>query len=187
MSESSVLGQRIWQYRVRSPEDGAWWADVILREDGWFGAVSDWQKGNNGYAFRWGAAGPDFRRFLAQINPGYLHSKISAEEVIHRDRTELRCQLALFERFAEGDDPDFDEELLVAALDRLELDLDTSHVDGVVRWAAEELPGDDYHYFASLIAWEPEPMAWCFCTKVLPVLQAMIRTELDGEQPGEAA
>lgn len=68
-----MRNKKIWQYSFPSIQlEG--WAEIILREDGFFAAVSDY--GN--YAHLWPSHGcADFRRFFLRVNTFYLVSKLN--------------------------------------------------------------------------------------------------------------
>ncbi|NTX08275.1 hypothetical protein [Myxococcus sp. CA040A] len=62
----------VWQYVVRT-EAGDWLADVVLRSDGSFFALSDW----GGYGFRWTSTGSScFRSWASRLDVGYVAGKL---------------------------------------------------------------------------------------------------------------
>lgn len=69
--------RKLWQYDFPSIK-GEGWAKIVLREDGFFAAVSDY--GN--YAFLWTHHGcDDFRKFFLRVNWDYLCGKLSRREL----------------------------------------------------------------------------------------------------------
>jgi hypothetical protein len=66
--------KKVWQYKLPSVK-GEGWALILLREDGFFAAVSDY--GN--YAHFWSAHGcDDFRKFFLRIEPDYICGKLGS-------------------------------------------------------------------------------------------------------------
>ena len=65
---------KLYQYNLPSIDGLEGWANIIIGENGFFAAVSDY--GN--YAYRWTHFGTgDFRVWLLDIEPDYLAGKIS--------------------------------------------------------------------------------------------------------------
>lgn len=80
----------IYEYKLRT-ETGRWLADIILRSDGFFAAVSDW--GN--YAYRWTHAGMEFRAFVAGLDrphDDYLCSKLAKRDFYDGEATLKRIK-----------------------------------------------------------------------------------------------
>lgn len=70
---------KIWNYNF-PPIGFEGWAKIILREDGFFAAVSDY--GN--YAYLWTHHGEDdFRKFFLKVNSDYIMSKLNPKKEIN--------------------------------------------------------------------------------------------------------
>lgn len=64
--------KKVWQYSFPSRQ-GEGWAEIILREDGFFAAVSDY--GN--YSNLWSSHGcDDFRKFFFRVDVDYIVRKL---------------------------------------------------------------------------------------------------------------
>lgn len=70
------------RYDLRD-EKGAWLGCVVISDDGFFSTVSDY--GN--YAYWWGGAGEEFRRFLCRLEPDYICGKLSSRHKYDGDAT----------------------------------------------------------------------------------------------------
>jgi hypothetical protein len=65
---------KAYSYTLKTKE-GHWLGQVVITDDGFFGAVTDW--GNASYA--WRSFGDNFKVFLTQLNADYFSEKISME------------------------------------------------------------------------------------------------------------
>lgn len=53
-------------------EDGRWLGQIVITEDGFFGAVTDW--GN--FSFAWRSYGNNFKDFILSLSVEYFASKM---------------------------------------------------------------------------------------------------------------
>jgi len=62
-----------YSYELKT-DNGSWLGQVVLTDDGMFGAVTDW--GNFSYA--WRSFGDNFKAFLTQLDIGYFADKMAS-------------------------------------------------------------------------------------------------------------
>ena len=159
----------IWRYDL--PDEDSWggWALLVLSADGFFAAVSDY--GN--YAFRWTQFGPqDFRRFIAQVNPDYVYSKLShTKDVVDSAMTASRIRGEIESLTLSGH---LSQDVRLEEIQLLE---EFEEQPSVEVWLSSTSLQEAWY----LIETKPEPQCWAFCTRVLPRLQARLREELANE------
>lgn len=97
MSRTGNGSKTVRLYDVRG-DRGQWLGRFIITDDGYFSTVSDY--GN--YAFWWSHAGSCFRRFLTNIDAGYLLGKISRSSEYDGDRTVKAARRHILEQRKEG-------------------------------------------------------------------------------------
>lgn len=164
---SGTASLTLWNYVVRD-DAGAWLADVVLRSDGFFAAVSEFTPRGAGYAFRWHAYGRNLRNFILRIAPDYLHTKIGAEDVLDAAAAKARV-LEEIGRHADDEIRDREKELLE--------EHDFDHPGDFDRWLGETALIEPWRFHETM----PEPHSWRFCAEVLPRLQTLVRAELEQE------
>jgi hypothetical protein len=163
------------RYTLPSIKHEGWAYIVIDTEIGFFSAVSDW--GN--YAFLWSNPGCEFREFLTQLNPDYLHSKLM---------------------FGRPDKNEYDDKATKAHVIEVikELIAEETNEDKIKLYQDELSFVYDYDFYGSFNfdnwvtrtcleeAWvlkrtTPNYECWGFCTKVMPRFQKMLKEELTSE------
>ncbi|WP_426730191.1 hypothetical protein [Myxococcus faecalis] len=178
----------VWQYRLRT-STGAWLADVILREDGFFATVSDW--GN--YAFRWTSPGMPFREFVARLasSPDYVSGKLESRDWYDGEGTLKRIREHILTSRREGS---WTKEEAANEWRVLAESLDTR--DGSVPRGAWDIDLEQFSrwYHATSIGdasgfarYDYPPDVRSFAREVMPALAVAIRAELAAEQQAQAA
>ncbi|MGI4864174.1 MAG: hypothetical protein ACRYFZ_09655 [Janthinobacterium lividum] len=81
----TVTKSTVELYKIRHAS-GCYWADITIDADGGKGRISIASDYGNWQNY-WGAAGPDFKAFLASINQGYAATKFGAEPQIDVDKS----------------------------------------------------------------------------------------------------
>lgn len=86
--------KKVWQYDMPNHKPGEGWAKVMLREDGFFSAVSDY--GN--YSYMWFAHGEDdFRKFFLRVDWDYIVRKLNPERITNSVESFKNVKNALLE------------------------------------------------------------------------------------------
>lgn len=172
----------VWQYRVTT-EKGGWLADVVLRSDGFFAAVSGW----GSYAFRWTHPGLPFREFVAQLEgqDSYVCSKLARRDWFDGAATLKGIREHILEYRRDGN--------MSKAEAAKEWDVLTDIVgSGIKRYARDAVEMDLYQYFqwhertglsdaCEFSSYDYHPDVRGFCEQVMPRLAAVIRAELAAE------
>ncbi|WP_223643979.1 hypothetical protein [Corallococcus sp. EGB] len=172
----------VYQYRLRT-EKGAWLADVILRSDGFFATVSDW----GSYAFRWTAAGGEFRAFVAQLErqDDYVCSKLESRDWWDGSRTLKRIREHVLTSRRDGT---YSKEKAAEAWESLSdalgawsrrdaRDYDEIAIDQFSVWCTNTSVSAPYEF----AAYDYPPDVRGFCENVMPALATAIRAQLQAE------
>lgn len=103
LSERRTHERRVWQYSFPSIDGLEGWAYIILREDGFFAAVSDY--GN--YAHLWTHHGhKDFREFFLRADWHYIAKKLKPEMRVDHAKSFRAVKEAIIQnRLAAGATP----------------------------------------------------------------------------------
>lgn len=172
----------VYQYRLRKPK-GTWLADVILRSDGYFSAVSNC----GGYAFRWGSPGMEFRAFVADLedDADYLCGKLGRRTWWDGAATLTGIREYILESRREGG---WTKERAAEEWRTL--------ADALSPWTErspsehEEMDILQFHDWSSatklddageFATYDYEPQLRAFCREVMPVLATAIREQLKAE------
>ncbi|WP_163998649.1 hypothetical protein [Pyxidicoccus caerfyrddinensis] len=174
----------VWQHRVRG-EKGQWLADVVLRSDGFFAAVSGW----GSYAFRWTHPGMPFRAFVAQLEgqDSYVCSKLDRRDWFDGEATLKSIRQHILEYRRDGN--------MSKAEAAKEWDILTDIVGGGVKAEARDAGELDlYQYFQwhdrtglgdasefGVYGYHPDLRG--FCREVMPRLATLLRAELAAAVP----
>lgn len=92
----SKADKRIWQYHLRVRHE---WAEILIRKDGLFAAVSSYGK----YAYWWtDTGGPDARHFFARagdsLDTYYFLCKLAPKEHINADKSIAALKVEILKR-----------------------------------------------------------------------------------------
>jgi hypothetical protein len=158
------------RYRLRTDKN-RWLADIVISDDGYFSTVSDY--GN--YAFWWGAAGDCFRSFLADLNSGYLCSKLGgARQYYDGDATEkaIRRHICEYRRHGWMTKEEAREEWETLK------DYPVDCREGFAIWYHETKMSDAYEF----AVFTHEPQLIHFTRAVWPVFARALRDELAAEK-----
>lgn len=162
---------KIWRYDLPNV-DRCGWAIVVICEDGYFSAVTDY--GN--YAYKWSSFGDCFRTFLVGLENGqrYISGKISRKEyngeATCKDIKECILEMRRNGSFTEEEARK--EWQLIAENNGLETEVDfTRFYDSTEIDDVNELYGESYNNDAI-----------AFVKEILPRLVKTIRTELESEK-----
>lgn len=168
---------KVWQYSIPYAA-GSDWAEVMIREDGFFATVS----GFGAYAYRWCAMGvDDARKFFLRIakDPGYFATKFNYGRV---DKVDYEASVERFKR-----------ELLRLRRHN-EIDRSTAqHIwDNVVELHGDDWEGilrdsdDEFHkHFPEpweFTVMEQPSQAIDFCERIGPRLADAIRQQMQAEK-----
>lgn len=172
-----ALPVSFWRYYVPN-EKGEGWAICVLGTDGFFATVSDY--GN--YAYCWTATGEkDFRRFFIDLNWDYVARKLAHGHghrlltVYDGEETLVNVKKHIIERRREGQ---FNRNEARTEWELLEENDELSCPEWFAVWYTQTKIADPHEYQAFRMDGQLEGWA----KRVLPRLQAMIRSELEREQ-----
>ncbi len=168
-------------HRYRLPSlKGEGWAEVVLTEDGFFAAVSDY--GN--YAYHWTSMGVgDLRLFLLDCDGDYIRRKLDPSMVFNAERTVKNCRNVVGAAYRHAGNPrgTMDKEAVQDALESLK-DVDSEY--DFVHWLDDYARFFDDYY--DLESRRPPDEIMYFVKLVLPRLQEAIRSELSEEEKKQA-
>jgi hypothetical protein len=154
---------------------GEGWAHIAINtETGFFAAVSDW--GN--FSYLWTHPGMEFRKFLTELQPDYLHSKLMMgrpdRAVFSGSKTVENIRQAIEDKNKEeGRWAFYHEEM--DTLKALGPDPEKYALDV---WESETHLTDVWEYVVYL----PEPQCRSFCEKVWPRFKKLLLDELEEEK-----
>jgi len=162
----------VWLKRyVIPPEKHEGWAIIHIDANGFFATVSDY--GN--YAYLWTSFGPnDFRKFLAQLDQGYVVGKLTGGKTIYDGEATLKAikehiigarkegTYSRGEARHEWGKMVYNREML-------------SDVREFEEWCDETKIEEPWEFHCS----EPEPQAVAFYQKVWPRFVELIKAELE--------
>jgi hypothetical protein len=162
--------KQLRRYSLRT-ERGAWLAEVVISDDGYFSTVSDY----GSYAYFWSHAGCEFRGFLARLDADYLVGKIKPGYVYDGAATLKSVKRRICEDRRSLD--------LTAEEAREEWDLLGEHGDldeseSFALWMNETKLEDVWEISRS----KRDPQAMAFAEQVWPVFAAALRAEVAAEQ-----
>lgn len=162
---------KTWRYYIL-PKNGEGWAQIVLREDGFFAAVTDF--GN--YAYQWTHFGcRDFREFFLDVEDewDYFVKKLHPETTVDDTASFTRLKKALFEQRREGS---LTAEQAREAYDGLRLYSDwEEYLQSTTCAEHFEEPWD---YTVRV----PDPQTKRFVLEVMTQLRDRIRDELSGRK-----
>jgi hypothetical protein len=162
------------RYTIPSEKGEGWAVILIDTEIGFFATCSDW--GN--FAYLWTHPGMEFRKFLAQLTPDYLHKKLLfgressqvfdgektaeliKEALNNKDRALLKEKGRSWKRYNQE-----------CALLEQHTPMEKEDFDS---WQSETGLEEPWQYKCT----KPEPQAMSFCTKVWPRFKALLEAEL---------
>lgn len=159
------------KYVIRPAAPLSSWAIILIdTSHGFFATVSDY--GN--YAYNWSNPGCEFRKFLTELEPTYLHGKLMhgrRDRQVYDQQATLKAVREYFVQ--EGKDVEKEMEDINSA------DFNNLHDDYDFRtWIDEKnLYGEVEHLHCTM----PNPESWAFCTKLFPTFQMALRKELEEE------
>jgi hypothetical protein len=154
------------------------WAIILLDTDiGFFATVSDY--GN--YAYLWSAPGMEFRKFLLEVEPDYLLSKLlhgcaDRLKVFDGEATKKAILKYIEENEAIGQREQNqgkyarEKELLEECRFNDQSDFEA--------WQSETLLDEPWE----LGCWVPDRQCTAFCAKVMPRFQKLLQEELEKEK-----
>ena len=169
-------------YTLKIPEELKWrcmWAKITIDENAWmFSCVSD--AGN--FSYRWRSENQrTFKKFLTQIDTGYLMKKIEPRtQEFDFEATVKNIKQHLFESRHSGD---IRKKEVRKAYELVEhLDYENS-ADLVLYQLIEghKYFSDDYSWTAELIVKNHSPEAITFTELVFPLLQEVLKIEIDNK------
>lgn len=170
--------KKVWQYKIPNTNREGW-ASIMLREDGFFAAVSDY--GN--YAYYWGCTGcEDVREFFlgAHRDWDYFAGKFNPRKTIDDEKSFENLKRHLLEEqqeLKESDELCVEEHLA-------EIDEKLQHLETFSDWdsflhddGTPELFEEPWEW--GVLAYDPDVVS--FAKKVMPRLEQLIRAELARE------
>jgi hypothetical protein len=167
-------------YTLKIPENLEWrciWAKIIIDENAWmFSCISD--AGN--FSYRWPSESHrTFKKFLTQIDMGYLMRKIEPRaEEFNYEETIKRLKKWLFQDRREGIISKESARSDYTALNYFEYE---NSPDLLMNYLVEntKLFSEDYSYTAEHFKYDYTPEAITFTEVVFPLLQEALKIELN--------
>ncbi len=159
----------VWRYVVREPKPLGCWGVFLLDSNGMFAVCSDY----GDYAYHWPNQnwGPQgFRGFLAQVDQGYLLSKIAPNRVYSGSQTlkTIRERILYLRRQTHLSRERAREEWDLAE------DVNASYAEAFGHWVGETTLDDAYE----LCCYECDPEAVQFCEHVFRPFVTLLKADL---------
>jgi len=167
----------IRRYSLKN-EGHSGWAIILIDTDiGFFSTVSDY--GN--YAYLWSAPGTEFRRFLLEVEPDYLlskllHGRADRLKIFDGDATKKEI-LKYIEENEQLGAREKNRQKYEREKELLE-ERSFDHQSDFEAWQSETLLDEPWEFGC----WVPDPQCTAFCEKVMPRFQKLLQEELEKEK-----